>query len=310
MNILITGGAGFVGAELIKQLKNLTSHNLIALDNDATRITNLDLSNVNKYCVDAANTFELNKIIVDMKIDGIVHLAANSDIKSGSLSSDMDFQNTLVTSLALAEIVKRNQFKFLHFASTSAVYGDIKKSVSLHDSSLKNPISYYGWAKLGSEYALRHAAITSDTPFILTRFPNVVGPNPTHGVLYDFKLKLLKDFRNFEVLGDGKQTKPYIHVEDLCSILIRAIERSSDEKYSELNISPGDSIKLTEIVRIVLEITGLNPAINYGSTPYGWIGDVPSYDYTDSLPGHYQDIAVRNSENAVHDAFEVFWNDK
>ena len=310
MNILITGGAGFVGAELIKQLQSLTSYNLIALDNDSIRIANLDLTNANKYCIDAANTFELNKIIVDRKIDGIVHLAANSDIKSGSLSSDMDFQNTLVTSLALAEIVRRNQFKFLLFASTSAVYGDFKKSVSLHDNTLKNPISYYGWAKLGGEYALRHATITSDTPFILTRFPNVVGPNPTHGVLYDFKEKLLKDTRSFEVLGDGKQTKPYIHVEDLCSILIRAIEGSSDQKYSELNITPGDSIQLTEIVKIVLEITGLNPVVHYGSTSYGWIGDVPNYDYIDSLPEQYQDIALRNSETAVYDAFEVFWNDK
>jgi UDP-glucose 4-epimerase len=310
MNILITGGAGFIGVELINQLQNLTSHNLVALDNDLNRVTNLALSKANKFCVDATSTSELNKIIVDRKIDGIVHLAANSDIKSGSLSSDMDFQNTLVTSLALAEIVKKNHFKFLLFASTSAVYGNLTKSVSLHDNALKNPISHYGWAKLGSEYALSLAAKTTETPFILTRFPNVVGPKPTHGVLFDFKEKLLKDNRKFEVLGNGKQTKPYLHVEDLCRILIRAIERSVSASYCELNITPGDSIQLTEIVKIVLEITGLNPLITYGSTPFGWIGDVPSYAYADPLPEEYQDLELRNSANAVRDAFEVYWNDK
>lgn len=310
MNILIIGGAGFIGVELIKQLQKLTSYNLVALDNDLNRVTNLALSNANKICVDATDTSKLNKIIVDRKIDGIVHLAANSDIKSGSLSSDLDFQNTLVTSLALAEIVKKNHFKFLLFASTSAVYGNVVKSVSLHDNALKNPISHYGWAKLGSEYALSHAARITETPFILTRFPNVVGPKPTHGVLFDFKEKLLKDNRRLEVLGNGKQTKPYLHVEDLCRVLIRAIERSVNASYCELNITPGDSIQLTEIVRIVLEITELNPLVTYGSTPFGWIGDVPSYAYADSLPREYQDLELRNSANAVRDAFEASWNDK
>lgn len=310
MNILITGGAGFIGVELIKQLQNLTSYNLIAVDNDPIRVKDLNLSNANKYCVDVTNTLELNKIIVEKKIDGIVHLAANSDIKSGALSSDLDFQNTLVTSLAVAEIVKKNHFKFILFASSSAVYGNLRESVSLHDNTVKNPISNYGWAKLGSEYALRLAAMTSETPFILTRFPNVVGPKPTHGVLFDFKEKLLKDNRKFEVLGNGEQTKPYLHVEDLCRILIRAIERSVDASYCELNITPGDSIQLTEIVKIVLEITGLNPLITYGSTPFGWIGDVPSYAYADTLPEEYQDLELRNSANAVRDAFEASWDDK
>jgi UDP-glucose 4-epimerase len=310
MNILIIGGAGFIGVELIKHLQNLTSHNLIALDNNLNRVVNLVLSSANKFCVDATNPLELDKVIVDKKIDGIVHLAANSDIKSGSLSSDMDFQNTLVTSLALAEIVKKNQFKFLLFASTSAVYGNLTKSVSLYDSSIKNPISHYGWAKLGSEYALSLAAKTSETPFILARFPNVVGSKPTHGVLFDFKEKLLKDNQKFEVLGDGKQTKPYLHVEDLCRILIRAIDRSVSASYCELNITPGDSIQLTEIVKIVLEITGFDPLITYGSTPFGWIGDVPSYAYADSLPQEYEDLELRNSANAVRDAFEASWNDK
>jgi UDP-glucose 4-epimerase len=310
MNILVTGGAGFVGSELIKQLQDYGTYNLIALDNDQIRISNLDLSDDQKYCVDVGHTEALNKIIVDRKIDGIIHLAANSDIKAGSLSSDMDFRNTLVTSLALAEIVRRSQFKFLLFASTSAVYGSTRESVSMLNDDIKSPISFYGWSKLAGEYALSQAALTSDTPFILSRFPNVVGPYPTHGVLHDFKWKLLNDNQNFEVLGDGKQTKPYLHVEDLCRVLIRAIERSSLESYTELNVTPGDSIQLTEIVKIVLEITGFRPVVSYGTTPHGWIGDVPNYNYVDRLPSQYQDIKLRNSEDAIRDAFKVSWNDR
>ena len=129
-------------------------------------------------------------IIENEKIKGLIHCAANSDIKAGSLSSEFDFENTLMTSLALSEIVRLKKFEFVLFASTSAVYGNEESTISLYSPRYKVPISYYGWAKLASEYALKLATRESQTPFILARFPNIVGPKPTHGVLHDFKAKL------------------------------------------------------------------------------------------------------------------------
>jgi UDP-glucose 4-epimerase len=307
--LLIIGGAGFIGAELVRQLPKEFDFHLVVVDSDSKRLLELDLPQAQKYCVSAFDTVEISKIIEKEKIKGLIHFAANSDIKSGSLSSEFDFYNTLMTSIALSEIVRLKKFEFVLFASTSAVYGNEESAISLQSSRYKVPISNYGWAKLASEYALKLATQESQTPFILARFPNVVGPRPTHGVLYDFKAKLKSNSEVLDVLGNGEQTKPYLHVDDLVKVLIRAIRLSKIEMFTELNIGPGDNLRLKKLVEIVLEISGLNPEQKYGLTPYGWVGDVPSYSYGDSLPLEYSDLVLRSSESAVRDAFYGFWND-
>ena len=307
--ILIIGGAGFIGAELVRQLPKEYKFDFVVIDNDSKRLLDLDLPPSQKYCVNACNILELSQIIEKEKIRGIIHFAANSDIKEGSSSSELDFNKTLITSLALSEIVKLRKFEFVLFASTSAVYGKQEFAISLNSKRFKVPISNYGWAKLASESALKLATQESQTPFILARFPNVVGSRPTHGVLYDFKAKLKSNNQFLEILGNGEQTKPYLHVDDLLKVLLRAIMRSKVEIFTELNIGPGDNLRLKELVEIVLEISGVNPELMYGLTPYGWVGDVPSYSYGDPLPPEYSDLVLRSSAIAVRDAFYGFWND-
>jgi UDP-glucose 4-epimerase len=307
--ILIIGGAGFIGAEIIRQLLRDFSPKVLVLDIDEDRLRQLDLPDAQKYLLDASDTAKVASVITKEKVHGIIHLAANSDIKAGSITSDLDFRNTFVTALSISEIVRLRTFDFVLFASTSAVYGDVNTPISLDSGDVRIPISNYGWAKLGGEYSLKLATNKSSTPFILTRFPNVVGPNPTHGVLYDFRKKLKSNNQKLEILGNGEQTKPYLHVEDLCKVLLRSISMGSSQRYTELNIGPGDTISLKEIVNVVLEITGLKPELRFGTTPYGWIGDVPSYTYSDDLPGDYSDLHLRNSKEAIYDAFSGSWID-
>jgi UDP-glucose 4-epimerase len=307
--VLIIGGAGFVGVELIRQLLVNFTTKILVVDNNENKLNSLNLPDSQKYFLNAADTAKLASIINKEKVAGIIHLAANSDIRTGSISCDLDFKNTLIPTLSLSEIVNAKKFEFVLFASTSAVYGDVEKPISLKNNDLKIPISNYGWAKLAGEYALKLATLKSSTPFILARFPNVVGPKPTHGVLLDFKEKLKSNDQIFEILGNGEQTKPYLHVEDLCKVLIRTISIGSSKPETELNIGPSDTLSLKEIVNIVLAITELNPKLKFGITPFGWIGDVPNYKYSDKLPQEYSDIFIRNSHTAIYDAFKGSWDD-
>lgn len=306
--ILIVGGAGFIGYEFVKLLTSGESFEVHVVDCDASRLSQLDLPVPSKHFVDASDAKGMSKLISDNSFDGLVHLAANSDIKSGSVSSELDFQNTLITSLVLSEIVKVRHFKFLLFASTSAIYGEKNEPISLQEKTSNFPISKYGWAKLASEYALSASAAISNTPFALVRFPNVVGPNPTHGLLFDLKAKLLRNSKALEILGNGQQRKPFLHVADLCEVLVRSLQVTSEGSNLELNVGPGDTISVSEIVEMVVEITTLNPAIHYGSEPFGWPGDVPSYEYADKLPNQFADLQIRNSAKAVRDSFESYWN--
>jgi UDP-glucose 4-epimerase len=312
MKTLITGGGGFVGSEIIRKWQANTNGSIVVLEKNSEYLENLSFSKNKLELIhgDSSNLDLLNTIFSKNQIHRVIHLAANSDIKSGSSNTGPDFHDTLKTSVALAEILEFHRISNLYFASSSAVYGDTVGPILLNEPLIKSPISNYGWAKLASEKVLEGAAIKLGFTLKIIRFPNVVGPNPTHGILFDFKNKLKANSSELVVLGDGNQSKPFIHVNDLTDVILHLIsmESNSDLKsFNEINIGPGDTITVKKIVDIVLEITGLNPNINWGSKPSGWEGDVPSYNYGDELPREFAEIEIRNSKDAVTDAFTEWW---
>jgi len=310
MKTLITGGAGFIGSELISQLSGLDLMNLIVIDTDIQRLKNLE-SRYGVQCLvmDAGDVKLLDELVTARNITRIVHLAANSDIRSGISSSKPDFENTLRTSLAISEVIKNSRIERVFFASSSAVYGVQTLPIRINDSLLKAPTSFYGWAKLGSELALECACLHRNARLTVIRFPNVVGPEPTHGLLFDLKNKLVSNPLHLEVLGDGSQRKPYMHVEDLVKVIIKLFW--TDSVQSEfVNVGPSDTVTVRKIVDIALQISGLSPTIEWGASPEGWIGDVPYYEFGDELPSVCKEIEIRKSEAAITDSFRVWWNKK
>jgi len=313
MKTLITGGGGFVGSEIIRKWQTNNKESLVVLEKNSEYLDKLSYTRNEMELIhgDSSDLDLLNSIFSKDNISRVIHLAANSDIKGGSSNTGPDFHDTLKTSVALAEILEFHRISNLYFASTSAVYGDKVSPILMRESIIKSPISNYGWAKLASEKILEGAATKLGFTLKIIRFPNVVGPNPTHGILFDFKNKLKANSNELVVLGDGNQNKPYIHVNDLTDVILHLIgmESKSDFKYfNEINIGPGDTIKVKEIVDIVLEISGLKPNIKWGSKSSGWEGDIPSYNYGDELPREFAEIEVRNSKDAVKDAFTEWWN--
>jgi UDP-glucose 4-epimerase len=312
MKTLVTGGAGFIGRELVEHWNLNDSRNLIVLDKQVQNLETLSTAFPGVECVlgDASNLELLSQILSKNQVSRLIHLAANSDIKGGVDSANPDFHNTLKTTVALAEILKFHPVQRVYFASTSAVYGAQNEPISSTKITKKYPESNYGWAKLASEQILWGVSKLRSLPLVIIRFPNVVGPKPTHGILYDFARKLHDSPNLLEVLGDGSQTKPYIHVSDLAKVMLRMFELEAEKNSNqvwECNISPGDVISVSEIVKVVLEITRLNPIVNWGASPRGWEGDIPNYSYEDMLPTEYQDIKIRNSLDAVRDSFQELW---
>ena len=255
--------------------------------------------------MDCNEYFILERIVRENNVSEIVHLAANSDIKSGSINSNPDFNDTLKTSLVISQIIKTCKISSLFFSSSSAIFGIKNYPITESLDELCYPISSYGWAKLASEMLLQNAARDFDTRFLCFRFPNVVGPNPTHGILFDLKHKLELDNKTLAVLGNGTQTKPYIHVDDLAKIFI---EFWCGEAAGLFNIGPNDVISVKEIVEIIMSVAGISPEISWGKTNNGWEGDVPNYRFESNTKNLFISKFDLNSRKAINTAVTQIWS--
>jgi UDP-glucose 4-epimerase len=277
MRALIVGGSGFVGRNLTNFLYE-QGHEVAVIDRKIRETT----SPVSYFEGDANDIVFLQKVIGDFRPDSLYHLAANSDIQSGATNSSLDFNDTLMTTVSLRQAVIGSSVKQLVFASSSAIYGHSTQAISEAQSENFIPVSWYGKAKLASEYVLESIhAEESNMKILFVRFPNVVGPFATHGVIFDFINKLRKDPQHLEVLGDGKQSKPYIHVSELIDG-IEFFRTNQEHSFEHINIGPTDTATVRFIADAVTESLGLEPDISFGRTPYGWVGDVPNYSFDTS----------------------------
>lgn len=306
MNILVAGGAGFIGSHLMDSLL-AEGHKVICADKLIMGKQNIEhLEGRDKfkfYKVELADQEKVDEIFSTEHIDVVYHLAANSDIQKGGKEPSIDFNDTLLTTRALLEGMRKANVKKMFFASTSAVYGEMLDVELTETTGGLMPVSYYGGAKLASEALISSYVSMCDMSVVIFRFPNVIGPRLTHGAVFDFIRKLRKNPRELEILGNGTQCKPYIYVLDLVEAIMK-LTREFTPGENVYNISVTSSgTTVTHIAEIVVEELGLkNVKFNYTGGDRGWKGDVPrfSYDISKMLstgwkPKHTSDEAVRQT---------------
>lgn len=239
------------------------------LDNPHFKLVELDVSNVDA----------LSELLKQEEIERVYHLAANSDIQKSARIPGVDFTNTFSTTYAVVEGMRRNDIKKLFFASTSAVYGN-KSGVNLTENiGSLSPISYYGGAKLASEAFISSYAYMNEMEVLVFRFPNVIGPNLTHGVIFDFIRKLQNNPAELEILGDGTQCKPYLYVLDLVDAIIEfSLKQGKGVEVYNIGVETATTVK--EIADMVCSKLGLkNVTYKYTGGNVGWKGDVPAFQY-------------------------------
>ena len=223
MNILVAGGAGFIGSHLIDSLL-ANGHTVVCADKlimGKQNIAHLEGNPDFKfYDYELADQELVDRIFAENKIDAVYHLAANSDIQKGGKEPSIDFNDTFLTTRALLEGMRKANVKKMFFASTSAVYGEMLDVELTETTGGLMPVSYYGGAKLASEAVISSYVSMCDMCVVIFRFPNVIGPRLTHGVIFDFIKKLQKNPHELEILGNGTQCKPYIYVHDLVEAIV------------------------------------------------------------------------------------------
>ena len=306
MNILVAGGAGFIGSHLIDSLL-AEGHTVICADKLIMGDKNIEHLRINQnfkfYKVELADQEKVDQIFNENAIDVVYPLAANSDIQKGGKEPSIDFNDTLLTTKTLLEGMRKANVKKIFFASTSAVYGEMLDIELTETMGGLMPVSYYGGAKLASEALISSYVSMCDMSAVIFRFPNVIGPRLTHGAVFDFIRKLRMNSAELVILGNGTQCKPYIYVLDLVEAIMKLTKEfeQGETVYNISVTSPGTTV--THIAEIVVEELGLREVkFNYTGGNRGWKGDVPRFSYdiskvlsTGWSPKYTSDEAVRQT---------------
>lgn len=310
MNILVAGGAGFIGSHLCDALLSKNNTVIVAdkLIMGSKNIEHLSQNtNFKFYEMELANQDNVDKLFKDNKIDIVYHMAANSDIQRSANDTSIDFNDTLLTTRVLLESMRKNNVKNIFFASTSAVYGEMPDILLNEETGGLKPVSYYGGAKLASEALISSYVSMCDMNAVIFRFPNVIGPRLTHGVVYDFVKKLRNNPKELEILGNGTQCKPYIYVTDLVNAIVKLTEQF-EPGVDVFNISVmSEGTSVTHIAEIVVDVLGLSDVeFKYTGGDRGWKGDVPRFKYdiskvlaTGWKPEYTSDEAVRKAAQSL-----------
>jgi len=279
--VCVVGGAGFIGSHFTDRLlasdscEKLTVYDNFSSGREwhlAAHRTDARLTVIN------GDVRDLERLVTAMAgHDTAIHLASNPDIARAVTDPAVDFdQGTLLTH-HVAEAARRGGTELVLYASGSGVYGDLGHHEAAEDYGPLVPMSTYGASKLAGEALLASYAAMFGVTARAFRFGNVVGPRQTHGVGFDFIRRLLDDPGRLRILGDGRQSKSYIHVDDVIEAVLTAAGLAG-EAFAVFNVATGDYVTVTEIAELAVDVAGL-PAggtqFDYTGGDRGWKGDVP-----------------------------------
>lgn len=278
MKIIVVGGAGFIGSNLINLLVK-EGHTITVYDNLSSGkkefiSPHLASGQATLIMGDALNLRDLTLAMQGHEL--VIHLAANPDIRWALKNTKLDLEQGLLTTYNALEAARLNGIKNFIFSSSGTVYGNVVEHSSEMDLG-HLPVSLYGASKLAAEALISSFVECFDFRAVICRFGNVVGQRATHGAILDFCNKLKSHPEYLDVLGDGTATKPYVHVSDIVAGVWHAW-KNNKENLGVYNIAPPDAVSVSFMAeRTVANSPYPSAKINYGEGNRGWVGDVPIY---------------------------------
>lgn len=278
MRILIVGGAGFIGSHMSDVVLASGNHQVTVFDNFTSgKAWHLQQHERDpRFKVVRGNLRDLDAIAAAMQgIERVYHFASNPDIAKAMTDPSIDFWEGTYLTQNLLDAMRMAGAKEIVYASGSGVYGDFGSLAVGEDHAPMLPISTYGASKLACEVLIHSYTHMFKMTGRVFRFANVVGGRQTHGVAYDFIRRLHADPTRLRILGNGTQSKSYIHVEDIVAGIQHFVGKD-EGSYSYYHLATDDYLTVTEIADLVVAEMGLEGvAYEYTGGDRGWSGDVP-----------------------------------
>ncbi|MEM2921365.1 MAG: NAD-dependent epimerase/dehydratase family protein, partial [Candidatus Bathyarchaeia archaeon] len=276
-NVLVTGGAGFIGSHLVDALMERVEKVCVYDD-----LSSGSLLNLNHWLENPRFSFEhidIRTHAIDLtRFDTVFHFAASPEVRKVISNPESVFKQNVEATFALLEAVRKAEnVETFVFSSSSTVYGDATLIPTPEDYSPLEPISLYGASKLACEALIAGYSHSYGFKAAIYRLANIVGPRSSHGVTYDFVQKLKKNPQQLEILGDGTQTKSYLYIDDLISSIFLSLGKLKNG-VNIFNVGSEDQVDVKTIAQIVVEEMGLKDTYMFFTGGVdggrGWKGDV------------------------------------
>lgn len=276
MKCLVTGAAGFIGSSLVDRLLH-EGHEVIGVDNFSTgqrRFLGEAFSNPN-FTLFELDLLELDALKKAFSSGDIVfHLSANADVRFGTDHPRKDLEQNTIATFNVLEAMRANNIKKIAFSSTGSVYGEASIVPTPENGPFPIQTSLYGASKTACEGLISAYCEGFGLQSWIFRFVSILGERYTHGHIFDFYKKLQSDPARLPVLGNGKQRKSYLYVQDCIDAILLAMDKAT-EKINIFNLGCDGYCEVNDSIGWICQELGVNPVLEYSGGDRGWIGDNP-----------------------------------
>ncbi len=276
MKAFITGGAGFIGSNLTDRLLQ-NGHEVRVYDNLSTGQLRFldDAKNDERFSFVEGDLLDEDTLSKSMEGCQLVfHFAANADVRFGTDHPRRDLEQNTIATFNVLEAMRHQSIRKIAFASTGSVYGEAEVIPTPEDAPFPIQTSLYASSKLAGESLISSYCEGFDFQAWIFRFVSILGERYTHGHVFDFYKKLKRDPTRLEVLGNGKQRKSYLYVQDCIDSILLAIEKGQ-KKVNLFNLGVDGYCTVNDSIGWICEALGVDPKLNYSGGERGWIGDNP-----------------------------------
>lgn len=276
MRTFVTGGGGFIGSNLVDTLL-WRGDDVVVLDNFSTGQRRFLASAVEaeRFTLVEADTLDGHALSAAMQgCDFVFHLAANADVRFGTEQPRRDLEQNTLATFNVLEAMRANGIRRIAFASTGSIYGEPDVFPTPETAPFPVQTSLYGASKLAGEGLIQAYCEGFDFQGYIFRFVSILGEHYSHGHVFDFYRSLIENPRELRVLGNGRQRKSYLYVQDCVDAMLLATEKAR-EKVNIFNLGTDEYCEVNNSIDWITGHLGLEPVRIYTGGERGWIGDSP-----------------------------------
>lgn len=274
--IIVTGCAGFIGSNLVDRLLE-RGLKVVGVDNFSTgqkAFLEAALKNPN-FSLNEVDLLDVANLSAAFKgCDFVFHLAANADVRFGTDHPKKDLEQNTIATFNVLEAMRLNGIKKIAFSSTGSVYGEAPVIPTPETCPFPIQTSLYGASKVAGEALISAYCEGFGFQAWIFRFVSILGERYSHGHVYDFFQKLSTDSTNLNVMGNGRQRKSYLYVQDCIDAIFLAIDLAND-KVNLFNLGQDSYCEVNDSIGWITEALGVSPKLIYSGGERGWIGDNP-----------------------------------
>jgi UDP-glucose 4-epimerase len=276
--VCVTGGAGFIGSNLADRL-SADGADVVVVDDFRTGRREFLNDLLERPGTTLVEGDVCDRSVLTEAMDGcdwVFHLQANADVRHGLEHPTLDLEQNTVATAGVLEAMRECGVRQIAFSSTGSVYGEPEVFPTPEDAPFPVQTSLYAASKLACEGMISAYANGFDFTAVIFRFVSILGERYTHGHVFDFYRALRSDPANLTVLGDGRQEKSYLYVQDCVSAMLTATARHEGEPGATVyNLGTEETLVVDDSVSVITKHLGVSPTIHHTGGRRGWVGDSP-----------------------------------